>query len=167
MKNFFKRILTLIMTAFLCMGLVGCGRIEHNAKIITVDRLSYHAEWLENNPVYGAYSEDGKENYNSDTPKNRTYLIQTQGQLNEIFVDFPEIDFEKEMVLVYCYRTVYTQRKQILENVTLDGKVLNVSFNVERGKLGYADASAPHRRILVVKLDKLEITEVKITYQGQ
>ena len=80
--------------------------------------------------------------------------------------DFPEIDFEKEMLIVYCYRTVYG-RKQVLENVFSDGNLLYVEFNVVKGKIGHADASAPSRRMLVVKLDRLDITEVKITYNGQ
>ena len=70
------------------------------------------------------------------------------------------------MVLVYCYRTVYV-RKQVLEKVVLDENVLNVEFNVVSGKLGHADASAPHRRIFVVKLDKLDLTKVEIIYNGQ
>ena len=52
----------------------------------------------------------------------------------------------------------------MLEKVVLDGTVLNVEFNVGRGKLGHADASAPSRRMLVLKLDKLDITEANITY---
>ena len=86
--------------------------------------------------------------------------------MTKFFSEFPEIDFEKEMVLVYCYRTIYI-RKQVLEKVALDESVLNVEFNIVKGKIGHADASAPQRRMLVVKLDKLDITEVNITYNGQ
>ena len=86
--------------------------------------------------------------------------------MTKFFSEFPEIDFEKEMVLVYCYRTIYI-RKQVLEKVALDGNALNVEFNVVKGKIGHADASAPQRRILVVKLDKLDITKVNVTYNGQ
>ena len=55
----------------------------------------------------------------------------------------------------------------MLEKVVLDGAVLNVEFNVVKGKIGHADASAPQRRMLVIKLDKLDITETNITYNGQ
>ena len=164
-----KKIFTigLAVLLMLCMSvsLIGCGKIDHNA-IIIADGITYQEEWLDNNHVYGAYGENGEENYDENTPKSRTYIIKTLTELNEVFSEFPEIDFENEMLIVYCYRTIYI-RKQVLEKVALDGNVLNVEFNVVKGKIGHADASAPSRRMLVVKLDKLDITEVNVTYNGQ
>ena len=164
-----KKLLTigLAFLLMLCMSisLVGCKKIDHNAVIIT-EGITYQEEWLKNNNIYGAYGENGEENYDENTPKSRTYILKNQDELDEVFSEFPEIDFEKEMVLVYCYRTIYI-RKQVLEKVELDGIVLNVDFNVARGKLGHADASAPSRRMLVLKLDKLDITEANVTYNGQ
>lgn len=164
-----KKLLTigLVVLLMLCMSisLVGCGKIDHNA-IIIADGITYQEEWLDKNHVYGAYDENGEEKYDENTPKSRTYLIKTQAELDEAFSEFPEIDLENEMLIVYCYRTIYA-RKQVLDKVALDGTVLNVEFNIVKGKIGHADASAPHRRILVVKLDKLDITKATITYNGQ
>ena len=164
-----KKLLTIGLACLLmlCMSvsLVGCGKIDHNA-IIIADGITYQEEWLDNNHVYGAYDEKGEENYDENTPKSRTYLIKNQDELDEVFSEFPEIDFENEMLIVYCYRTIYI-RKQVLEKVVLDRNVLNVEFNVVKGKIGHADASAPSRRMLVVKLDKLDIAEVNVTYNGQ
>ena len=164
-----KKLLSLVLAflLMLCMSvsLIGCGKIDHNA-IIIADGITYQEEWLDNNHVYGAYGENGEENYDENTPKSRTYIIKTRTELNEVFSEFPEIDFENEMLIVYCYRTVYG-RKQVLEKVFSDGNVLRVEFDVVKGKIGHADASAPHRRMLVVKLDKLDIAEVNVTYNGQ
>lgn len=164
-----KKLLTIGLACLLmlCMSvsLVGCGKIDHNA-IIIADGITYQEEWLDNNHVYGAYGENGEENYDENTPKSRTYLIKNQDELDEVFSEFPEIDFENEMLIVYCYRTICI-RKQVLEKVVLDRNVLNVEFNVVKGKIGHADASAPSRRMLVVKLDKLDIAEVNVTYNGQ
>ena len=164
-----KKILTigLAVLLMLCVSisLVGCKKMDHNAVIIT-DGIRYQEEWLKENHVYGAYDENGEENYDENTPKSRTYLIKNQDELDEVFSDFPEIDFEKEMLIVYCYRTVYG-RKQVLEKVALDGNALNVEFNIVKGKIGRADASAPSRRMLVLKLDKLDITKANVTYNGQ
>ena len=164
-KNLLSLVLAFLL--MLCMGisLVGCGKIDHNA-IIIADGITYQEEWLDNNHVYGAYDENGEENYDENTPKSRTYILKNQDELDEVFSEFSEIDFEKEMVLVYCYRTIYV-RKQVLEKVVFDGNVLKIEFNVVRGKIGHADAAAPHRRMLAVKLDKLDITEAKIQYKGQ
>ena len=161
-----KKILALPLS-FLCvvvgMCFVGCGKIEHNAVIIA-DGATYRTEWLDSNYVYGAYIEGA--GYDEDSPESRTYIIKNQEELDEIFSEFPQTDFEKEMVVVYCYRTIYV-RKQVLEKVVFDGNVLKIEFNVVRGKIGHADAAAPHRRTLAVKLDKLDITEAKIQYKGQ
>ena len=164
-----KKLLTIGLAVLLIfsmsISLAGCKQIDHNAVIIT-EGITYQEEWLANNHIYGAYGENGEENYDENTPKSRTYILKNQDELDEVFSEFSEIDFEKEMVLVYCYRTIYI-RKQVLEKVVLDGTILNVEFNVVKGKMGHADASAPSRRMLVLKLDKLDITEVNITYNGQ
>lgn len=164
-KKLWAVVLGILLMLCMSLGLVGCKQIDHNAVIIK-EGITYQEKWLENNHVYGAYGENGEENYDENTPKSRTRLIKTQTELDEVFSDFPEMDFEKEMVIVYCYRTVYG-RKQVLEKVVCDGNVLYVEFNVVKGKIGHADASAPSRRMLVMKLDKLDIMEVKITYNGQ
>lgn len=164
-KNFLTISLAFLLMFYMSVSFVGCKQIDHNAVIVT-DGITYQEEWLEENQVYGAYDENGEENYDENTPKSRTYIIKTQTELDEVFSGFPEIDIEREMIIVYCYRTVYI-RKQALEKVALDGTVLNVEFNVVKGKIGHADASAPQRRMLVLKLDKLDITEANITYNGQ
>ena len=146
-----------------CM-LVGCARIEHNAVIVD-SGLSYKEQWLENNYTYGAY-QSWNDGYDESLPESRTYLITEQAALDETFDSFPKIDFEKEMVLVYCYTTVYV-RDRVLEKAVLDGDVLTVEFNVVRGKLGHADAASPQTRVLTVKMDKLDVTEVKVVYNGQ
>ena len=64
-----KKLLTigLAVMLMLCMslGLVGCKQIAHNAVIIT-DGITYQEEWLKENHVYGAYDENGEENYGAD-----------------------------------------------------------------------------------------------------
>ena len=168
MKNI-KTLLTIGLAVLLIfsmsISLAGCKQIDHNAVIIT-EGITYQEEWLANNHIYGAYGENGEENYDENTPKSRTYILKNQDELDEVFSEFSEIDFEKEMVLVYCYRTIYI-RKHVLEKVVLDGTILNVEFNVVKGKMGHADASAPSIRMLVLKLDKLDITDANITYNGQ
>lgn len=165
MKKLLSLVLAVLLMLCVSISLVGCKKIDHNAVIIT-DGIRYQEEWLKENHVYGAYDENGEEKYDENTPKSRTYLIKNQDELDEVFSEFPEIDFENEMLIVYCYRTIYI-RKQVLEKVVLDGTILNVEFNVVKGKMGHADASVPSRRMLVLKLDKLDITEVNITYNGQ
>lgn len=146
-----------------CM-LAGCARIDHNAMIVD-SGLKYKEQWLENNYTYGAYR-SWNDGYDESLPESRTYIITEKSVLDEVFDSFPEVDFEREMVLVYCYTTVYV-RDRVLEKAVLDGDVLKVEFNVVRGRLGHADAASPQTRVLAVKMDKLDFTEVKFTYNGQ
>ena len=84
----------------------------------------------------------------------------------EVFTDFKEIDFDKEMVIVYCYTTIYV-REQKLEKVSFDNNILSIEFDVVDGKPGTGDATAPQTRTCVICLDKVAATEVKVTYNGQ
>ena len=161
MKKTLSLVLALITLLF-C--LVSCTKFEYNA-VILKDGFTFNETWLESNQTLGSLQGETHE-YDDSLPESRTYIIQNQAQLEEIFSDFPEIDFDKEIVLVYCYTTVYI-RKQRLEKVSLENGVLTVAFDVVRGKLGHADAAAPHTRLCVIRLGKVDITEVNIMYNGQ
>ena len=103
---------------------------------------------------------------NNELAESKTFVIASQEALDEIFTDFKEVDFDKEMVIVYCYTTIYV-REQKLEKVSLDNGVLSIEFDVVDGKPGTGDATAPQKRTCVICLDKVASTEVKITYNGQ
>ena len=95
-----KKILTIGLAGLLmlCMSisLVGCKPIEHNAVIIT-DGIAYQEEWLDDNHIYGAYGENGEENYDENTPKSRTYILKNQDELDEVFSEFSEIDLTRRI----------------------------------------------------------------------
>ena len=174
-----KKLLTigLAVLLMLCMSvsLVACGKIEYNTTIVK-DGISFNADWLNNNMTYGAYYPNP--NYNPEdeqsepaltdttSPKSRTYIIKDKNALDEIFETFPDIDFTKEMVIVYCFTTIYN-RERILESVKMDeNDILNIEFK-SKDNNGRGDASMPGTAILTIRLDRLGITEANITYNGQ
>ena len=174
-----KKLLTigLAVLLMLCMSisLVGCGKIEYNATIIK-DGINYNADWLNANLTYGTYYPNP--DYNPDdeqsesvlidetSPKSRTYIIKEKTALDEIFEYFPDIDFTQEMVIVYCFTTIYS-RERLLESVKMDeNNILNIEFKSKENN-GRGDAAMPGRAILTIRLDRLDITEVNITYNGQ
>ena len=110
MKKLFATLSAVLLMLCMSISLVGCKKIDHNAVIIT-DGIRYQEEWLKENHVYGAYDENGEENYDENTPKSRTYFIKNQDELDEVFSEFPEIDFENEMLIMYCYRTIYIRKQ--------------------------------------------------------
>lgn len=157
-----KKIIILFMS-FLMMVcfFIGCSKMEYNA-VILKEGFTFHQSWVESNYTQGSYQSE----YNNELPGSRTFIIDNQETLDEIFAEFKEMDFEKEMVVVYCYTTIYV-REQKLEKVSFEKGVLSVEFDVVRGKIGAGDATAPQTRTCVLCLDKLETTEVNIAYNGQ
>ena len=157
------KITAVFLTLFLITcTLAGCSKIDHNAVLITEGAI-YSESWFDNHLTKGSAQSD----YDDALPESRTFIIRNQAELNEIFTDFPVVDFSQEMVLVYCYTTCYNGRAQVLEKAVVKNGVLNVEFNVERGKFGHADASAPLARLCIIRLDNVDFTDVRITYKGQ
>lgn len=147
MKKTVALLLTII-TLLVCF--VGCSKFEYNT-VILKEGFTFNETWIKNNDKLS---------------ENKTFSIDNQDTLDEVFSDFKDIDFEKEMVIVYCYTTIYV-REQKLEKVSFENGVLSIEFDVVKGKSGTGDATAPQTRACVICLDKLETTEVKVTYKGQ
>lgn len=170
-----KIISTAIIFLVSIILLSSCTTVGRNAVIVD-EGITFKTEWLDNNMTYGAYYEnpdyDPEDEQSERTlvdrtsPESRTYVIKDEAALNEIFVACPEIDFEQEMLLVYCYTSIYP-RERILESVALDGEVLTVEFDVKKAKSGVADTHMPGRKVLVIKMDRLNISQANIIYNGQ
>lgn len=145
-----KFCLMMVTALLLVCTLSGCKQICNNATIIT-DGLTYQTDWIESN---------------FDLAKNTTHVVKSEQELDVIFSSFPTVDFDKQVVIVYCYTTIYV-RKQVLDKVVINGQTLLIEFDVVKGKPGTGDATAPQKRMLVVYLDKGDFNDVKVTYNGQ
>lgn len=155
-----KKIVAVYLILIVCF-FTGCLKLDNNA-VIVQDGVTCRQEWFEENYTRGSYQSE----YDKELPEDRTYRIDSQDELDEIFSDFPKIDFEREMVVVYCYTTTYI-REQKLEKASLKNGVLYIEFNVVQGMFGHGDATAPQTRLCVIRVDKTEVFEVEITYNGQ
>lgn len=141
--------LTLAVVTLLCC-FVGCSKFEYNAAILE-DGYTFDVAWL---------------NDNIELDNSKTFVVESQEELDEIFSAFEKIDFDKKMIVVHYYTTIYVRERK-LEKVSLDDGVLSIEFNVVDGKPGTGDATAPQTRMCVFCLDKVEATKVKVTYNGQ
>ena len=159
-----KKIVALIISIFCAIGLFGCSSIDYNAVIIKED-ITFNQEWLDNNQVYNTYNLNISE-WDLESPEDRTFIITNENQLDEIFTQFQDVDFENEMLIVYCYGTIYC-REQKLKKVILNNDILEIEFDIVRGKFGHADAAMPHTRVCVIRMDKIEFSSVNIKYIGQ
>ena len=154
-------------------GIGGEEMLPFNAMIGAGGPLAYKEEFLKTNRTYGVKYPN--ENWNPEdgsspkgfidltSPKFRTFIITEKARLDEIFSVCPEIDFEKEMVVMYAFTSVYNGRDLKITSITLDNKNLKIEFKYVEGKPGHKDASSPQTRFFVIKMDKLDMDTVEFT----
>ena len=152
---------------------VSCFSMPYNATVL--QDLSFNALWLAENRTFGAYytnpdynpNDEQSDRVSTDTtsPKARTFIVDSPTQLNQIFSVAPTINFDNEILLIHCYTTIYN-RKQVLDEISLNGTTLYVEFDVVDNN-GKGDASMPGTRVLVLKMDKIHFEETTFVYNGQ
>jgi hypothetical protein len=133
--------------------------------------LEYNEDFLKANRTYGAIywngdrdPDDWEKNleYDETSPKDRTYIITEKAWLDEILSVYPDVDFEKEMIVMYGF-TSTSGRAVKITSVTLDNKNLKIEFKFVAGIPGYKDAKMPETEFLVLRMDKLDIDTVEFT----
>ena len=170
MKNlFFIRTLTVLIPFFLA-AFTGCETTKgeeimpYNARIGLGGDIEFKEDFLKANMTYGTIYEDenGELIEDQTSPKDRTYIITEKARLAEIFSVYPDIDFEKDMVVMYAYASsennIIYQTKLI--SVTLDNKHLKIEFTIVGGN-GAGVAHMPQRTFLPIRMDKLDIETVE------
>lgn len=151
---------------------VGCGDNKYNAVVIE-SGFSFKSEFLSENMTLGAYyynenydakADESEDEYLRDetSPSHRIFVVKNQDECNLIFSDFQQVDFEKEMLLVYCYTDIYS-RPRIIKSIELEGTTLSVEFALKQAKPGVGDASMPQCRILIIKMNALDVETVMFT----
>jgi len=160
----FKKTIVIGGLVIMAFSFFACGKkiiIPYHA-VVVESGLSFQPDFLKNNMTYGAYYYDDNGELVSDrtSPGTRTYIITNQDEFDEVFISFPQIDFDKEMILLYCYTTENTNQRHI-KSVELDGGILKIGFSPDRDTTGIPPFF--QRRILVVKIDEIEIETVEFT----
>jgi len=165
MKKTFFYTLTVCIPVLLCV-FTGCGAtkgeemLPYNAILGLGGPSVLREDFMEANRTYGAHWDEEKD---STSPEFRTFIVTEKAKLDEIFSVCSEVDFEKGMVVMYAYTSVYGNRYHIIKSVTLNNKSLRIEFKYVEGKPGLKDASSPQTRFLVIKMDKLDIDTVEFT----
>ena len=159
MKNI-ARLLLVVIIFTVCFSMAGCTVVDYNAKALNSGYSVNHA-WMSNNLTKGAMDADSS----TELPKTRIFIITDQKTLDEIFTKFPKVDFEKEMVLIYCHTDSYS-RKYVVEDIVLYGDTLTVKLGVASGLFDefIFSTSLPFTRICVIKLDKVEAENINIVF---
>lgn len=146
--------------------------IEYNVKRLhaIIELGHFNEEFLRENKTLGVRYEnenwkpgddDEKYLYDKVSPEVRTFVVEEQTQLDQIFGDkfLTEINFDQEIIIV-CMYTVKPNRIERIANIVIDGAVMEIDFKIEYKKTTNSSEPIPEQGLLVMKLDKLNITKV-------
>lgn len=158
------KVIIMVVLLIMTLGLfTGCEKNKYNAVVLS-EGFSFKQEFLSNNRTLGAYYQN--ENFDVEidetSPEYRVFIIKNQIELDNIFDSFIQVDFEEEMILLYCYTDIYT-RPQLIDKVKYSDATLEIEFSLKKPKSGVKDASMPSSNQLIIKMDALEIETVKFT----
>lgn len=148
-----------------------CGKVRYNAKIYNMSEESFLSSFLEENKVKGAYYKnpdyaEGSDKYYYDetSPAYRTFIVNNLDDYSLAFAgDELGVNLDKEMILIYIFADVNPCRNYLLNKVVIDGETAKVYFGLE--KSDKKDATAPYQRVLIVKMEKLDISEAEFIKQ--
>ncbi len=161
MKNI-KKILVIGLVFLMCSSLFyGCGgneQVGYNAKIINV---FLKKSFLENNSVSGMYEYDENLETTETLPKNRTFVITTVIQAEEILERNPEIDFAQKDLIIYIYSS-YNEIKHSLKQISFANGDLKIDVLVTcRSR---SEEPKPIQKYLAIELDKIEFHNVCVKH---
>ena len=160
MAKIMKRVLSGLLLVMIIFLATSC---KYGAKIVD-SGMVFRDGVLNANMTYGAYYiDEGSEEYLYDesSPKTRTYVLKEETKSQEMFSEFPHVDFKKEMVLVHFYTDVYSRERKIKSVEVGEDKILRIVFKL-KSAWGKKDASMPQQKVLVIKMNKLDINSAEI-----
>ena len=161
-----RKLLTLGVFLVMALGLfAGCGNNKYNAVLYDNAAEWIHEEFLQENLTKGAKPlESDVPDDDADLPDFKTHIVTDIEKFNAIFKDFtPEVDFEKEMLIVYICTNIYMGSNYKLSSINLSDSILMVKVKRQTtGKVAHA-ASSPQQRCFVIKMDKNNIVTVNFT----
>jgi len=166
MKKKILGIAVAIVMLFAVLALGGCnnegGNMNYNA-ILHHDAGEWMREdFLSANLTRGVFT-DGKY-HGDDYPNSRIFIVRDSNSFNETFTSFPpEVNFENEMLILYAFTCSHGGWPFQLRNINANEQVLNVRYRMKRVTHGINNASQPWTRWFVIRMDKLDITEVEFS----
>ncbi len=154
-----KRAVCVLGAVLVILGLTSCGN-RYGAVIYDNAREWIKEEFAENNRVWAYY--EGEKTITDDYPSSRSFLVKDEQQFKEMFVEEPqglEVNFENEMLAVYTFNSIYI-RNMGISSVKVEDDTVGVYLEYAKAKDGVGDAVAPYQRWVVVKMAKLDVSEL-------
>jgi hypothetical protein len=140
----------------------GGDNIRYNAVLFDNAREWLHEDFLDENKTYGDWGALETDPF-GDYPAYIIKIIDSEN-FDEIFSSFPyEIDFNNEMLILYAFTCSRGYRPFELRSININEQVLYVEYRLTPRRRDVFDASTPRTRWFVIRLDKLDITEVEFS----
>ena len=150
--------------------LTGCSTNKYNAVLYSnanewIDETflkdnRVKAYYLNENYIYGESDPSDKYIYDTTTPSSRVFIVTDEDEYNRVFSNSPlDIDFEQEIVILYIFSDVNPTRDYKLKKIEVNDEILTVKTELERKDVD--DTTMPYQRCIVIKMNKVEINEVK------
>lgn len=176
MKKRIAVILAAVMASVLTIGLLsGCSKepfILYPSYVQVVstmeplkDSFLYAEENRLNNISYPNEDYDPNDPdseryfYDPNLPSSRVVLLTEQAQLEEAFETVPAIDLETTMVLVVLF-SLSGNSGAGLQDIKVENSVLEMTIIRSQGSM----ATEPYPANIVIQMDKMEITDIKVTF---
>ena len=97
--------------------------------------------------------------YNEHYPEFRIVMISTQEEYDKTFLEPREIDFEKQMILIYLDNAHTGNTRSVTDIVLEDG---NLTIKWKSVRIG--DFTNPTNRFMIVKMDKVKCDKISFAY---
>lgn len=172
MKKFVRIVCAFVLICCL-FGAVGCGN-KYNAELFNDAEQWIRDDFLRENRVKAFYPNENYDEYDEQSesyiydetaPLTRTFIISDDETFNAIFKGNDiAVNFENEMLLLYIHPEIYAGRDYSLKKITVEGKKINISVELEK-RNGVGDASMPSQSCLLVKMDRIEIDSAEFIEQ--
>lgn len=162
--------LGLVLIIILCLLGGWSNNNKYNAVLYSDATEWIDETFLKDNRVKAYYPNenyiDGQDNpndkyiYDTNSPSSRVFIVSDEVEYSSIFSNSPlDVDFEYEMVILYIFPDVNPNREYKLKKIEVNDKILTVKTNL--GRRSVDDATMPCQRCIAIKLNKVEINEVK------
>lgn len=174
-SRLFNVVIFYILIAVMSVTICGCYgnrddkvyKINKNDYAVIYDRAVTYAKesFIETHLTQrSAGDQDSYEQY----PKTYCILVGNENDYNEIFNEFlDDIDFDKEMIIVYCFSCIYNGCGYKIRNINSAGESMIIVIShippssYSCGGLKYT--SAPTYRIIAIKTSVTGLKSVNIT----
>ncbi len=170
-----KKVLIIYIIIYIVL-LFGCAckkevTNEYNVKILKNTDYTFNKDFLANNKTYGAIDEINDCTYYDDSfPKELIIKIRSEDELNKIFDEFIDVDFNSEMVVLYGFTTTghpeeYGE-KYIITEARLVDDLLKITCEIRKKyknsrDLYVPDASIPDTKWIVFKMNIVEFSKIE------